>query len=88
MRYSFLFDKKLDVDFNMKNFEILLVKFEEFLYFIVNKFLELELFKVLLVLFVFLFLLFVSLVLGVLVFVEKFKILFLFVMEKKLKVVV
>lgn len=88
MRYSFLFDKKLDVDFNMKNFEILLVKFEEFLYFIVNKFLESELFKVLLVLFVFLFLLFVSLVLGVLVFVEKFKILFLFVMEKKLKVVV
>lgn len=88
MRYSFLFDKKLDVDFNMKNFEILLVKFEEFLYFIVNKFLELELFKVLLVLFVFLFLLFVLLVLGVLVFVEKFKILFLFVMEKKLKVVV
>lgn len=88
MRYSFLFDKKLDVDFNMKNFEILLVKFEEFLYFIVIKFLELELFKVLLVLFVFLFLLFVSLVLGVLVFVEKFKILFLFVMEKKLKVVV
>lgn len=88
MRYSFLFDKKLDVDFNMKNFEILLVKFEEFLYFIVIKFLELELFKVLLVLFVFLFLLFVSLVSGVLVFVEKFKILFLFVMEKKLKVVV
>lgn len=88
MRYSFLSDKKLDVDFNMINFEILLVKFEEFLYFIVNKFLELELFKVLLVLFVFLFLLFVSLVLGVLVFVEKFKILFLFVMEKKLKVVV
>lgn len=88
MRYSFLFDKKLDVDFNMKNFEILLVKFEEFLYFIVIKFLELELFKVLLVLFVFLFLLFVSLVLGVLVFIEKFKILFLFVMEKKLKVVV
>lgn len=88
MRYSFLFDKKLDVDFNMKNFEILLVKFEEFLYFIVIKFLELELFKVLLVLFVFLFLLFVLLVLGVLVFVEKFKILFLFVMEKKLKVVV
>lgn len=88
MRYSFLFDKKLNVDFNMKNFEILLVKFEEFLYFIVNKFLESELFKVLLVLFVFLFLLFVSLVLGVLVFVEKFKILFLFVMEKKLKVVV
>lgn len=88
MRYSFLFDKKFDVDFNMKNFEILLVKFEEFLYFIVIKFLELELFKVLLVLFVFLFLLFVSLVLGVLVFVEKFKILFLFVMEKKLKVVV
>lgn len=88
MRYSFLFDKKLDVDFNMKNFEILLVKFEEFLYFIVIKFLESELFKVLLVLFVFLFLLFVSLVLGVLVFVEKFKILFLFVMEKKLKVVV
>lgn len=88
MRYSFLFDNKLDVDFNMKNFEILLVKFEEFLYFIVNKFLELELFKVLLVLFVFLFLLFVSLVLGVLVFIEKFKILFLFVMEKKLKVVV
>lgn len=86
MRYSFLFDKKLDVDFNMKNFEILLVKFEEFLYFIVIKFLEL--FKVLLVLFVFLFLLFVLLVLGVLVFVEKFKILFLFVMEKKLKVVV
>lgn len=72
----------------MKNFEILLVKFEEFLYFIVIKFLESELFKVLLVLFVFLFLLFVSLVLGVLVFVEKFKILFLFVMEKKLKVVV
>lgn len=88
MRYSFLFDKKLDVDFNMKIFEILLVKFEEFLYFIVIKFLELELFKVLLVLFVFLFLLFVSLVLGVLVFVEKFKILFLFVIEKKLKVVV
>lgn len=88
MRYSFLFDKKLDVDFNMKNFEILLVKFEEFLYFIVIKFLESELFNVLLVLFVFLFLLFVSLVLGVLVFVEKFKILFLFVMEKKLKVVV
>lgn len=88
MRYSFLFDKKLDVDFNMKNFEILLVNFEEFLYFIVIKFLESELFKVLLVLFVFLFLLFVSLVLGVLVFVEKFKILFLFVMEKKLKVVV
>lgn len=88
MRYSFLFDKKLDVDFNKKNFEILLVKFEEFLYFIVIKFLESELFKVLLVLFVFLFLLFVSLVLGVLVFVEKFKILFLFVMEKKLKVVV
>lgn len=88
MRYSFLFDKKLDVDFNMKNFEILSVKFEEFLYFIVIKFLESELFKVLLVLFVFLFLLFVSLVLGVLVFVEKFKILFLFVMEKKLKVVV
>lgn len=88
MRYSFLFDKKFDVDFNMKNFEILLVKFEEFLYFIVIKFLESELFKVLLVLFVFLFLLFVSLVLGVLVFVEKFKILFLFVMEKKLKVVV
>lgn len=88
MRYSFLFDKKLDVDFNMKNFEILLVKFEEFLYFIVIKFLESELFKVLLVLFVFLFLLFVSLVLGVLVFIEKFKILFLFVMEKKLKVVV
>lgn len=88
MRYSFLFDKKLDVDFNMINFEILLVKFEEFLYFIVIKFLESELFKVLLVLFVFLFLLFVSLVLGVLVFVEKFKILFLFVMEKKLKVVV
>lgn len=88
MRYSFLFDKKLDVDFNMKNFEILLVKFEEFLYFIVIKFLELELFKVLLVLFVFLFLLFVLLVLGVLVFIEKFKILFLFVMEKKLKVVV
>lgn len=88
MRYSFLFDKKLDVDFNMKNFEILLVKFEEFLYFIVIKFLESELLKVLLVLFVFLFLLFVSLVLGVLVFVEKFKILFLFVMEKKLKVVV
>lgn len=88
MRYSFLLDKKLDVDFNMKNFEILLVKFEEFLYFIVIKFLESELFKVLLVLFVFLFLLFVSLVLGVLVFVEKFKILFLFVMEKKLKVVV
>lgn len=88
MRYSFLLDKKLVVDFNMNNFEILLVKFEEFLYFIVNKFLELELFKVLLVLFVFLFLLFVSLVLGVLVFVEKFKILFLFVMEKKLKVVV
>lgn len=88
MRYSFLSDKKLDVDFNMKNFEILLVKFEEFLYFIVIKFLESELFKVLLVLFVFLFLLFVSLVLGVLVFVEKFKILFLFVMEKKLKVVV
>lgn len=88
MRYSFLFDKKLDVDFNMKNFEILLVKFEEFLYFIVIKFLESELFKVLLVLFVFLFLLFVLLVLGVLVFVEKFKILFLFVMEKKLKVVV
>lgn len=72
----------------MKNFEILLVKFEEFLYFIVIKFLESELFKVLLVLFVFLFLLFVSLVLGVLVFVEKFKILFLFVMEKKSKVVV
>lgn len=72
----------------MKNFEILLVKFEEFLYFIVIKFLESELYKVLLVLFVFLFLLFVSLVLGVLVFVEKFKILFLFVMEKKLKVVV
>lgn len=88
MRYSFLFDKKLNVDFNMKNFEILLVKFEEFLYFIVIKFLESELFKVLLVLFVFLFLLFVLLVLGVLVFVEKFKILFLFVMEKKLKVVV
>lgn len=88
MRYSFLFDKKLDVDFNMKNFEILLVKFEEFFYFIVIKFLESELFKVLLVLFVFLFLLFVLLVLGVLVFVEKFKILFLFVMEKKLKVVV
>lgn len=88
MRYSFLFDKNLDVDFNMKNFEILLVKFEEFLYFIVIKFLESELFKVLLVLFVFLFLLFVLLVLGVLVFVEKFKILFLFVMEKKLKVVV
>lgn len=88
MRYSFLFDNKLDVDFNMKNFEILLVKFEEFLYFIVIKFLESELFKVLLVLFVFLFLLFVLLVLGVLVFMEKFKILFLFVMEKKLKVVV